>query len=157
MNYRIEKKESFRIVGISEPLDTDIDKSFETVPKMWGMAAMNGTIQKLAFIMDGAPMGMLGVSSCNLSSNWRYYIAVASTHTIDNTLEEFIVPESTWAIFSGEGHSQSIQELEKRIVAEWLPTSGYEYANAPDIEVYLNADPENSKYEVWIPVSKKEI
>jgi AraC family transcriptional regulator len=41
-------------------------------------------------------------------------------------------------------------------VTEWLPTSGYEYGNAPDIEVYLNADPEHAKYEVWIPVLKKE-
>ncbi len=55
------------------------------------------------------------------------------------------------------GNNQSIQELEKRIVTEWLPTSGYEYGNAPDIEVYLNSDPEHAKYEVWIPVSKKRI
>ena len=41
-------------------------------------------------------------------------------------------------------------------VTEWLPTSGYEYGNAPDIEVYLNSDPENPQYEVWISVSKKE-
>lgn len=156
MNYRIEKKDSFRIVGISEPLETDIEKNFEIVPKMWGTAAMNGTIQKLSTMMDGVPMGMLGVSSCNESNNWKYYIGVSSTHIIDNTLEELIITENTWAIFSREGHAQSIQELEKRIVTEWLPTSGYEYANAPDIEVYLNADPDNSKYEVWIPVFKKE-
>lgn len=157
MNYRIEKKESFRVVGISEALDTDIEKSFETVPKMWATSAMNGTIGKLASLMDTSLVGMLGVSSCNLANNWRYYIAVASTQLVDEPLEEFIVPECTFAIFSGEGQAQSIQELQKRIVTEWLPTSGYEYANAPDIEVYLNADPENSKYEVWIPVIKKEI
>jgi AraC family transcriptional regulator len=69
-------------------------------------------------------------------------------------VEEYIVPASTWAIFTGEGSGISIQELEKRIVTEWLPTSGYEYVNAPDIEVYLNADPEHTKYEVWIPVEK---
>jgi len=82
--------------------------------------------------------------------------AAASSQPIENDLEEYIVPSSTWAIFSGEGSNQSIQELEKRIVTEWLPTSGYEYENAPDIEVYLNADPENAKYEMWIPVVKKE-
>lgn len=157
MNYRIEKKDSFRIVGISEALESDIEKNFETVPKMWATAATNGTIPKLASIMNANPMGMLGVSSCNLSNNWRYYIAVASTNQIDESLEEFIVPECTWAIFSGEGHAQSIQQLQKRIITEWFPTSGYEYANAPDIEVYINADPENSKYEVWIPVINKEI
>ena len=49
-----------------------------------------------------------------------------------------------------------MQELERRIITEWLPASGYEYGNAPDIEVYLNADPRNAKYEVWIPVVKQE-
>ena len=156
MNYRIEKKESFRIVGISGPLETAIEKNFEIVPQMWGAAAMNGTIPRLAAMMEGIPIGLLGVSSCNESDNWRYYIAVASSQPIENDLEEYIVPVSTWAIFSGEGSNQSIQELEKRIVTEWLPTSGYEYGNAPDIEVYLNANPENAKYEVWIPVVKKE-
>ena len=46
----------------------------------------------------------------------------------------------------------AIQDVEKRIVTEWLPTSGYEYADAPDIEVYLNQDFTNSQFEVWIPV-----
>lgn len=156
LNYRIEKKEAFRIIGISEPLETELEKNFEIVPKMWATAAMNGTIPKLATMMDTPLIGMLGISSCNEANNWRYYIGVASTKSIDSTLEEFIVPAGTWAIFCGEGHAQSIQALEQRIVTEWLPTSGYEYADAPDIEVYINADPENSKYEVWIPVSKKE-
>lgn len=156
VNYRIETKEAFRIVGVFEPLETDIEKNFELVPNMWGKAVMNGTITKLAGIMDGTLIGLLGVSSCNKSSNWRYYIAVESSKSIEDDMDELIVPESTWAIFTGEGSNQSIQELEKRIVTEWLPTSGYEYGNAPDIEVYLNADPENAKYEVWIPIVKKE-
>jgi AraC family transcriptional regulator len=156
MNYRIEQKEAFRIVGVSEPLETEIEKNFEIVPQMWGNAVVNGTIPRLAAMMDEVPFGLLGVSSCNELDNWRYYIAVASSQPIEGDLEEYIVPSSTWAIFSGEGSNQSIQDLEKRIVTEWLPTSGYEYGNAPDIEVYLNPDPENAKYEVWIPVTKKE-
>lgn len=123
---------------------------------MWGNASMNGTIPKLAAAMDGMPMGLLGVSLCNEPDHWRYFIAVASSQPIDNTLEEYMVPAATWAVFSGEGTNQSIQDLEKRIVTEWLPASGYEYANAPDIEVYLSADPQNAKYEVWIPVERKE-
>lgn len=154
MNYRIEKKDAFRIVGISEPLDQNIENNFKTVPLMWERAIKTGTLQKLASLMDGNPMGLLGVSSCNTLDNWRYYIAAASSQPIDSSLEDFSVPASTWAIFSGEGTGQSIQELERRIVTDWLPTSGYEYANSPDIEVYLNADPENTKYEVWIPVTK---
>ena len=155
MNYRIEKKKEFRIVGISKPLDKEIEKNFETVPLMWGEAAASGTIGQLAAFMDGTPMGLLGVSACNDASDWRYYIAVASSKLLQYGFEEFMVPAATWAIFYGEGNGVSIQDLEKRIVTEWLPTSGYEYDNAPDIEVYLNADPEHTKYEVWIPVIKK--
>lgn len=154
LNYRIEKKEAFRIVGISMPLEKEIEKNHAIVPQMWQKAATNGTIEKLCTFMNSKPTGMLGVSACNNEEEWKYFIAVASTAPIDNAFEEYIVPAATWAIFPGAGKSISIQELEQRIVTEWLPTSGYEYADAPDVEVYLNPDPNDAKYEVWIPVRK---
>ncbi|MEA5083457.1 MAG: AraC family transcriptional regulator [Lachnospiraceae bacterium] len=156
MDYRLEKKNAFRIIGVGEPLQTEIEKNFESVPKMWQKASLDGTIPKLVTLMNSEPLGILGVSVCNDMENWRYLIAVASTEPMDESLEEYIIPPSTWAVFSGEGTGKSIQELEKRIVMEWLPTSGYEYTNAPEIEVYLNDDPENTKYEVWIPVTRKQ-
>ena len=154
MNYTIQKKEAFRILGVSQALDKEIEKNFEQVPKFWMETSRNGTLPRLAAKMDSMPMGILGVSACNEVEEWRYFIAVASNQPIEEGLEEYIVPASTWAIFTGEGSGISIQELEKRIVTEWLPTSGYEYSNAPDIELYLNPDPEHTKYEVWIPVEK---
>lgn len=156
MNYRIEERQAFRIVGISEPLHKEIEKNFTIVPNMWQKAAMDGTVQKLASIMDSQPMGLLGVSVCGDDENWKYFIAVSSTAPVNGTMEEYTVPAATWAIFTGSGTNLSIQELEQRIITEWLPTSGYEYGNAPDIEVYLNADPQNAQYEVWIPVVKKD-
>ncbi len=155
MNYKIETKEAFRIIGVSAPLDKEIQNNFMVVPTMWQEASVNGTIQKLAGMMDRSPMGLLGVSACNDEEQWKYFIAVSSTKENDE-FEEYTVPAATWVIFSGTGTNQSIQELEQRIITEWLPASGYEYANAPDIEVYLNADPENAQYEVWIPVAKKK-
>lgn len=155
MDYRIETKDAFRITGISAPLFKEIEKNFTIVPGMWGKAAGDGTIQKLAGMMDSQPKGLLGVSACNDEEEWKYFIAVASSQK-DDAFEEYIVPASIWAIFPGSGTNQSVQELEQRIVTEWLPTSGYEYANAPDIEVYLNPDPQNAQYEVWIPVVKKQ-
>lgn len=156
MNYRIEKKEAFRIVGVFQPLHNELEKNFEIVPQMWQKVSLDGTLQKLIPLMDSLPQGVLGISICNNSEEWKYFISVSSTKSIDDTLEEYTVPAFNWAIFSGEGQCpQAIQELEKRIVTEWLPTSGYEYDNGPDIELYLNPDPQNAKFEVWIPVVKK--
>lgn len=154
MNYRIETKESFRIVGVSVPLEKEIEKNFSVIPSKWQEVSTNGTLPKLIQMMDAEPMGVLGISTCNEEEPWRYYIAVATAKE-KGEFEEYTVPAATWAIFPGSGTNQSIQELEKCIVTEWLPTSGYEYANAPDIEVYINPDPEDAKYEVWIPVTKK--
>ncbi|RHP34907.1 AraC family transcriptional regulator [Lachnotalea sp. AF33-28] len=156
MNYRVVEKEGFRIIGVSQPLHKELEQNFMTVPKMWQQAAADGTIGRLAAMMNGQPMGLLGVSACNDEEEWRYYIAVASSMPAGQGLEEYYVPASTWAVFPGSGTNISLQELEQRVIREWLPTSGYEYADAPDIEVYLNADPANAQYEVWVPVVKKE-
>ena len=154
LNYRIEKKEAFRIVGVSQPLEQDIEKNFAVVPQMWQKAAVDGTIPLLVQMMDSQPMGILGVSACDDLEQWRYYLAASSTKPVSDNLEEYVVPAFTWAIFPGSGVCpQAIQELEQRIVTEWLPASGYEYANGPDIEVYLTPDPGNAQFEVWIPVA----
>ena len=121
---------------------------------MWQKAATDGTLNKIIPLMNQQPMGVLGVSVCNDKEEWKYFIAVSSSSEIDNSLEEYVVPGCTWAIFSGTGTNRSIQELQQRVVTEWLPTSGYEFADAPDVEVYLNSDPDNAQYEVWLPIRK---
>lgn len=151
MEYRIEKKDAFRIVGVSAPLGKDMEENFKNVPGLWGRAAVDGTIPRLAALMDGEPKGLLGV--CDGLDSSRYYIAAASSAPAEGGLEEYTVPAFTWAVFPGEGESAAaVQALERRVVAEWLPTSGYEYAEGPDVEVYLN--PECTRFEVWIPVVK---
>ena len=52
----------------------------------------------------------------------------------------------------GAAVGHAIPELFARAYSEWLPASGYEYANAPDIEAYLVSEPENAAFEVWLPV-----
>ena len=151
MDYRIEKRDAFRIVGVSAPLEKDLEKNFKSVPQLWGRAAADGTIPRLAALMDGEPRGLLGV--CDGLDSSKYYIAVASSAPAAEGLEEYTVPAFTWAVFPGTGDgAAAVQALERRVVAEWLPTSGYEYAEGPDVEVYL--DPECTRFEVWIPVVK---
>lgn len=155
MNYRVEKKGAMRIVGVSAPLHKEMEKNFEVVPQMWQKAVTEGVLPRLAGMMDSPTKGILGVSACNNPDDWKYFIAVASTMPADG-LEEYTIEPFTWAIFPGEGQCPgAIQELEQRIISEWLPTSGFEYDNGPDVEVYLSPDLNDAKFEVWIPVVKK--
>ena len=39
-------------------------------------------------------------------------------------------------------------------MTEWLPGSGYEYGDAPDIEVYRTPNPQDASFEIWLPVTK---
>ena len=38
------------------------------------------------------------------------------------------------------------------MVTEWMLSSGYEWSKAPDIEQYLNADLQDWKSQVWMPI-----
>lgn len=157
LDYRVETREAFRIVGLSAPLSKEIEQNFSVVPALWQKAAAGECIPKLAALMDQPPLGLLGVSTCGDAEDWRYWLAVSSTASAGGELEETTIPAFTWAIFPGEGPCpQAIQALEQRIITEWLPTSGYEYDNGPDVEVYLTPDPREAKFEVWIPVVKKQ-
>ena len=158
MEYRIVNKEAFRVVGVQIPLSNDIEKNFQEVPKFWQQVAQNGTLSQIVPLMNAEPMGVLGITACgNENESWKYYVAVSTDRETPDGMVEYMVPEFTWAVFPGQGTMPtSIQETEKRAVTEWLPTSGYEYADGPDIEVYINADPANAKFEVWLPISKKK-
>lgn len=154
MNYRIEKRDAIRVLGKKIPLKPTLEENFQITPTFWQKSTVDGTIERLAAMMDTDILGLMGVSTCNAHEDWEYYIAVATTKESD-TFEEFIIPASTWAVFYQEGPLIKVQELEARIVTEWLPTSGYEYANAPEIELYFNSDPDNAGYEIWLPIVRK--
>ncbi len=158
MNYRIEKKGAFKVVGVKQHFAMSIEDSFANVPLFWQTTAQSGAIPKLCSLMNREPYGVLGVSTCMNGKDFDYYIAVATQSETPEAFVDYVVPECTWAIFECVGPMPAaIQTLQKRIVTEWLPSSGYEYANAPDIEVYFegNQQAEDYKCEVWLPIVKK--
>lgn len=158
MNYRIEKKDAFRIIGVKEHFDVNLEEGFLKVPLFWQKVAGEGIVPKMCAFMDKEPYGVLGVSTYINGKDFDYYIAVATDKEIPKDYAEFTVPACTWAIFECIGAMpNAIQSLQKRIVTEWLPSSGYEYANAPDIEVYFEGDQTKDDYrcEVWLPIVKK--
>jgi len=168
MEYRIETREAFRIIGAKQALSADLEENFKETPLFWQQVATDGTLKKLIPLMTQEPKGIMGISvgfeadstdknDFSGSEETSYYIAVSSDQKLSDTLEEYTIPAFTWAIFSGQGAMpHAIQELEKQIVTDWLPSSGYEYANGPDIELYLDANPSNAIFEVWLPVIKSK-
>ena len=159
MNYRIEKKEAFRIVGARKFFELNIDENFKEVPQFWNEVFQNGQFAEISKLSNQDPLGILGVSTCMNGKDFDYYIATATDAPVPENMYEFIVPETTWAIFECIGPMpNAIQDLQKRIITDWLPTSGYEYADAPDIELYHEGDISSSNYkcEVWLPIIKNK-
>ena len=160
MTYRIEKKEAFRVVGVQRELTNDFEENSIKVPQLWKESLENGKLSEIMALMDennaGAP-GVLGLNACNgEEKDWKYYIAVSTDKPISKGMYEYTVPASTWAIFKGQGNMpQAIQDVEKRVLTEWLPTSGYEFDQCINIEVYLDDKKEDSNFEVWLSIKNK--
>lgn len=154
--FRIEAKETFRVMGISIPLYGDFEDMAEPVEQVWKIAENNGTIQKLKGLMGKEPSGLLEVMIPDENAeSWRYLISVATDAPIEEPLEEYIVDAYTWAIFSYEGKTiEETQDLGKRVISEWLPTSGYEYDNGPDISVHAKDSTAGAILEYWLPIKK---
>ncbi|QUI25269.1 AraC family transcriptional regulator [Vallitalea pronyensis] len=158
LNYRIETKKAFKIVGVRQHYKMDIEKNFAEVPKFWRRTAIKGTIPKILKLNNDDPKGLLGVSTCMNGKDFDYYIAAATTLETPKKFNAYTIPEGTWAIFECKGPlPTAIQELQNRIVTEWLPTSGYAYADAPDIEVYFEGNQQSADYrcDVWLPVVQR--
>lgn len=158
LNYRIEQKEEFRIVGLSKQFPVNAEQSFKEIPMFWQEAHQSGMIPQILALMDRPPLGLFGLSTCMRGDMFDYYIAVSSSKAVPEGMQDYLVPKATWAVFESIGPMpNAIQILQKRIITEWLPTSGYEYADAPDVELYFEGDQTAADYrcEVWLPVVKK--
>lgn len=163
MNYRIVHKEAFRVVGAKISTTMKEEQCFQEIPRFWSESKENGLLPKLCDRMEQELKGILGISVSRETAaqlmEFDYYIAAATNQEAFPGTETFIVPASTWAIFECVGAMpDSIQQLQQRIMMEWLPASGYDFNHAPDIEVYTEGDTTNENYKsyVWLPVKKKE-
>lgn len=168
MKYRIVEQKAFRLVGYKLPtMRMKNFEQFKEIPKFWDEHFANGNFAKLMSINlsekhdNGRVDGVLGI--CVVpdidSDALDYYIATAYEGESPEGMEEIIVPDCTYAVFECRGKIPfSVQDMTRRLYGEWLPNSGYEWANAPDIERYFDGDPTSEDYvcELWLPVRAKE-
>lgn len=159
MSFHLEEKEEIRIVGIRMPLCEDMEKNQKEVPVFWQRAFTEGKVREICSISNQAPEGILGVSVYHGPQDFYYYIAAASKGPVPEGMHECVIPAAVWAVFENDGpFKESVQGIFRRFYTEWLPLSGYTYAQLPDIEVYPadTGKPSAGHSEVWIAVKKEK-
>lgn len=170
MNYRIEEKESFKMFGLERIIPMGNEENFVEIPKFWNECLGNGSTDKLAddsgSLFDPKVGGMLPVNAIMCykdtgKDSFPYMIGafVGEGSNIEG-YEVALIPKGQWAIFKTDSYNSSnmvtmIQDLWRRIYSEWFPSSGYDHAEMPELELYFENTDKTGYCEVWIPVVKK--
>ncbi|KWU59558.1 AraC family transcriptional regulator [Priestia megaterium] len=163
MNYRIEEKEAFRIVGIKERVPIIFHGVNPKIAAMWE-SLQGETIDTLKKLSNVKPLGLLS-ASVNFSEGRMeekgeldHYIGVATTKNYPRNLIKLEVPALTWVVFEAVGpFPDTLQDVWGRIYSEWFPSSNYEQVKGPEIlwNEHKDVTSPTFKSEIWIPVSKK--
>ena len=159
MSYKVQEKEAIRIVGIHIPLTLDMEENKKIVPPFWEKTLESSQFTKICSLSNQSPKGVLGITACQGSDEIYYYIAAATDEPVPKDMFEYEIPAATWVVFESDGRfKESIQSIFRRFLTEWLPFSGYAYAELPDIEVYpiSRERPQCGHSEVWIAVKKEK-
>lgn len=163
MNYRIEEKRGFNIVGIMKRVPIIFEGENPEITAMWKSLTMEkiGQLKKLSNV---EPIGIIQAST-NFSEGRMegkgvldQYIGVATTQECPENFSKLEVPALTWAIFESTGPFPTLlQETWGRIYSEWFPSSNYQVAEGPEILSIKTKDLTSPSVtsEIWIPVLKR--
>ncbi|MDR9857253.1 AraC family transcriptional regulator [Paenibacillus sp. VCA1] len=163
MNYRLEEKEAFRIVGLKKRVPIVFNGVNAEIASMWA-SLDEGTISLLKQLSDVEPRGLISASAnfsegrMNEQGELDHYIGAATTAECPDHLSSLEVPALTWAVFEAVGtFPDALQSVWGRIYSEWFPSSGYEAVEGPELLWNESKDTSSPNYrsEIWIPVAKK--
>ncbi|MFP3389778.1 GyrI-like domain-containing protein [Brevibacillus sp. SIMBA_040] len=163
MNYRLEEKDAFRIVGIKKRVPLIYHGVNPEIASMWASLDQE-TILRWKSLSNVEPSGLISAST-NFSEGrldngeLDHYIGVATTRDCPDIPAQLVVPASSWAVFEVVGpFPETLQDVWGRIYSEWFPASHYEQAEGP--EILWNESKEITsprfKSEIWIPVVKRK-
>ena len=135
------------------------------VPGFWDECHKNGSYERL-YHAAGAKRGENGLCCINAVCGYSEpgddsfpYMICALKKSSSNTdgFKVAQIPKTTWAVFRSEKTDHigiKIPVLFNRAYSEWLPSSGYDKAVGPDMEIYYTTPDGKHFEEVWIPVKK---
>lgn len=172
MNYRIEEKDEMILTGYKhrfsgipgERMEQEKEMYVKTRPLQYILQGLSGDVVKNFDIITNID-----------DEGYDFYIASQLNEYCRNNLnkdgilgEEFAkyyenvtIPKCTYAIFETERcayPTMTFLDLRRKIASEWLPNSGYQLKNAPELVVthWFEGEKRNQRYrELWIPIEKK--
>ncbi len=148
MDYRIEKKDKFKITAIIR--DFNLQTSKEEIPEFWTELKEKRKLKELSKDYTKKTIGIcLGENGIE---EFKYGIGVELEDDEKSMKDTEIieVPESLWVVFKCEGQeAKDINALWQRIYKEYFVTSEYKQSMDLDFELYDSEDT-----EIWIPISK---
>ena len=166
MTFRIEKRDSFQIMGLLDHADMKDYEAGECLPKMWRefMDNYNPRLRN-----DGgdsyytAPLWQVGAYDFKEESGKTKSIIGAEYkgRKLDGMAIE-TVPAATWAVFTFNSPTGApyVPEAWMRVITEWFPASQYKRdESVPSMEVFPDGDADSHDYEweIWMPVLSKQI
>lgn len=162
MNYRIENKRPFQIVGVKKRVPIQFEGINQEIVKL-AQSITPEQREKLRSFADMEPFRVVNVSY-NFDEGWEeekgsldHMIGFLTTKTSGfEGFEVWEVPALTWAMFSSKGEFPTImQQTWGKIVSEWLPSSDYELVDAPSISFTGDLSDRSEVYsEIWVAVKK---
>lgn len=164
MEFRIEDKQAFNLVGVSKRVPMQFQGVNNEIVKL-AQSITDEQRKEMHSLQNIEPYEIINASyeaDANFlkeEGDLTHLIGVLTTENeVSNLLEKVPVKACTWAIFPNEGPFPStLQETMAKIYSEWLPSSNYELINAPTFSfTKMNEHKKDYAYsEVWIPVAKK--
>ena len=157
MDYRIVERKEFKVIGKALTVTTKDGENFKRIPKFWDECSKDGTCEKLCSLSNSENLLGICIDFDHEKEEITYMIAVEDKGYSADGFVIRVIPEATWAVFTVVGPMpNAIQEVWNKIYQEWFPSTGYEHAQGPELEVYFDGDADSDDYrsEIWIPIIK---
>ncbi|WP_346920925.1 AraC family transcriptional regulator [Clostridium sp. UBA7339] len=164
MEFRIEDKPAFNLVGVSKRIPMQFEGVNNEIVKL-AQSITEEQRKEMHSLQNIEPYEIVNASyeaDANFlkeEGDLTHLIGVlTTTNQVSDQLEKVPVDAYTWAIFPNEGPFPStLQNTMAKVYSEWLLSSDYAVINAPTFSfTKMDRDKKDYAYsEVWIPVRKR--
>ncbi len=158
MEPRFERKEALTFIGLGK--DCNLEDP-NTIGLLWDEFLQKKHLINRHDVTDEAGFGLCYAPQEKeaFSSNFHYTAAlrVSENAAVPEGMEKIRIPAQEYAVFTHKGSLETLSKTNDYIWKTWLPKSGLELADAPDIEVYgskWDAAAESGEIDIYVPVSR---